>query len=215
MSRRRTPRRWPRARMPAGPRSSRSVANTGWTSRCPSSSCATSRDLARGNFGRSIATGRPVGTDLARYFPATLELVILAMLLGVLLGVPLGVISALRKDGPVDHATRIFAVSGIALPPFWFGASAATGLCHLAGTAADQRAPVRLHRTAGTDHRASAGRQPAARQHGPVHRGAVLHRAARHCAVAALPRIHPAREPRRRWWRPCAWTTSWRPAPMA
>lgn len=78
-------------------------------------------DLARGDFGRSITTGRSVGTDLARYFPATLELVILAMLLGVLLGVPLGVLSALRKDGPADHVTRIFAVSGIALPPFWFG----------------------------------------------------------------------------------------------
>jgi peptide/nickel transport system permease protein len=78
-------------------------------------------DLAQGDFGRSIATGREVGTDLARYFPATLELVVLAMLLGVLVGVPLGVLSAVRKDGPVDHATRIFAVSGIALPPFWFG----------------------------------------------------------------------------------------------
>jgi len=45
----------------------------------------------------------------------------LAMLMGVLLGVPLGVFAALRKDGPADHLTRIFAVSGIALPPFWFG----------------------------------------------------------------------------------------------
>jgi peptide/nickel transport system permease protein len=78
-------------------------------------------DLAQGDFGRSIATGRSVGTDLARYFPATLELVILAMAMGVLFGVPLGVLSALRKDGPADQATRIFAVSGIALPPFWFG----------------------------------------------------------------------------------------------
>jgi peptide/nickel transport system permease protein len=78
-------------------------------------------DLAQGDFGRSIATGRSVGTDLARYFPATLELVILAMAIGVLFGVPLGVLSALRKDGPADQATRIFAVSGIALPPFWFG----------------------------------------------------------------------------------------------
>ena len=34
---------------------------------------------------------------------------------------PLGVFAALRKDGPADHLTRIFAVSGIALPPFWFG----------------------------------------------------------------------------------------------
>lgn len=78
-------------------------------------------ELSRGDFGRSIATGRSVGSDLARYFPATLELVMLAMLMGVLFGVPLGVISALRKDGWADHTTRIFAVSGIALPPFWFG----------------------------------------------------------------------------------------------
>jgi peptide/nickel transport system permease protein len=78
-------------------------------------------DLARGDFGRSIATGRPVGRDLAIYFPATLELCIVAMTIGVLFGVGFGVLSALHKDGPVDHATRIFAVSGLALPPFWFG----------------------------------------------------------------------------------------------
>ncbi|MCC7281945.1 MAG: ABC transporter permease [Acetobacteraceae bacterium] len=78
-------------------------------------------DLARGEFGRSISTSRSVGSDLARYFPATLELCILAMAFGVLVGVPLGVLSAMRKDGAVDHATRILAVSGIALPPFWFG----------------------------------------------------------------------------------------------
>jgi peptide/nickel transport system permease protein len=79
------------------------------------------KDLLRGDFGRSIATSRSVGSDLARYFPATLELVILAMLIGIFFGVPLGIISALRKDGWADNVTRIFAVSGIALPPFWFG----------------------------------------------------------------------------------------------
>jgi len=78
-------------------------------------------DLTRLEFGRSIATGRPVGADLARYFPATLELCLVAMVIGLLLGVPLGILSALYKDGPVDHTTRIFAVSGVALPPFWFG----------------------------------------------------------------------------------------------
>lgn len=78
-------------------------------------------DLARGDFGRSIATSRPVGTDLARYFPATLELCILAMAIGLVFGISLGMLSALFKDQWLDHATRIFAVSGIALPPFWFG----------------------------------------------------------------------------------------------
>ncbi|BBK30742.1 peptide/nickel transport system permease protein [Stella humosa] len=78
-------------------------------------------DLTRLEFGRSIATGRPVGADLARYFPATLELCIVAMIIGLVLGVPLGILSALYKDGPIDHFTRIFAVTGVALPPFWFG----------------------------------------------------------------------------------------------
>ena len=78
-------------------------------------------DLARGDFGRSVATGRSVGTDLARYFPATLELCLLAMAIGLVGGISLGMLSALFKDKWLDHATRIFAVSGIALPPFWFG----------------------------------------------------------------------------------------------
>ncbi|WP_428658845.1 ABC transporter permease [Reyranella sp.] len=78
-------------------------------------------DLARGDFGRSIATGRPVGSDLARYFPATLELCLLAMAIGLVVGISLGMLSALFKDQWLDHITRIFAVSGIALPPFWFG----------------------------------------------------------------------------------------------
>jgi len=78
-------------------------------------------DLARGDFGRSIATGRSVGSDLARYFPATLELCLLAMAIGLVVGISLGMLSALFKDQWIDHITRIFAVSGIALPPFWFG----------------------------------------------------------------------------------------------
>ena len=78
-------------------------------------------DLAHGEFGRSIASGRSVGRDLARYFPATLELCLVAMTIGLVAGISLGMLSALFKDSWLDHITRIFAVSGIALPPFWFG----------------------------------------------------------------------------------------------
>ncbi len=78
-------------------------------------------DLAQGEFGRSVATGRSVGRDLGRYFPATLELCLVAMTIGLAVGIPLGMLSALFKDRWLDQLTRIFAVSGIALPPFWFG----------------------------------------------------------------------------------------------
>jgi peptide/nickel transport system permease protein len=77
--------------------------------------------LAQGDLGRSIVTTRPVTQDLARYFPATLELVLLAMTLGVLLGVPLGMLAAVLKNRAPDHATRFVAVSLVALPAFWFG----------------------------------------------------------------------------------------------
>lgn len=77
--------------------------------------------LLQGDLGRSIVTTRPVTQDLARYFPATLELVLLAMMLGVLVGVPMGMVAAVLKNRAPDHATRFVAVSLVALPAFWFG----------------------------------------------------------------------------------------------
>ncbi|WP_198374897.1 ABC transporter permease [Neoroseomonas rubea] len=77
--------------------------------------------LLQGDLGRSIVTTRPVTQDLARYFPATLELVLLSMTLGVLVGVPMGMVSAVLKNRAPDHATRFVAVSLVALPAFWFG----------------------------------------------------------------------------------------------
>lgn len=78
-------------------------------------------DLIKGDLGTSIVTTRPVVDELLRYAPATLELVFVAMALGILVGVPLGMLSAVYKDGPLDHVTRIFSISGVALPAFWFG----------------------------------------------------------------------------------------------
>jgi peptide/nickel transport system permease protein len=74
-----------------------------------------------GDFGESVRTSREVGEDLARYFPATFELVTFSMLIAVVLGVPLGMLSAVYRNGPFDHATRILSVSGMALPMFWLG----------------------------------------------------------------------------------------------
>src|ERR1700761_6935463 len=43
--------------------------------------------LAQGDLGQSIYTHNPVTRDLARYTPATLELVVAALAIGVLIGV--------------------------------------------------------------------------------------------------------------------------------
>lgn len=77
--------------------------------------------LLQGDLGRSIRTGRPVAEDLARFFPATLELVVTALALAVVAGVPLGVISASRRNSWVDHLSRTVSVAGVSMPLFWLG----------------------------------------------------------------------------------------------
>lgn len=77
--------------------------------------------ILEGDLGRSLRTTRDVGYDLARYFPATFELVTFSMLIATVLGITLGVLSAVMKDSWVDHTARIVSVSGVALPMFWLG----------------------------------------------------------------------------------------------
>jgi peptide/nickel transport system permease protein len=81
------------------------------------------RNLFMGDWGRSTSTGadQPVLVVLARLFPATIELSIIAMIFAIILGIPLGIVSATRKDKPVDHVTRVFSLAGVSMPIFWFG----------------------------------------------------------------------------------------------
>src|SRR5256886_14288076 len=73
----------------------------------------------RGDFGYSLRTHRNVAQDLIDFFPATLELTSVAMLISVVVGVPLGILAAVRKDEGPDHVSRIVALIGVALPRFW------------------------------------------------------------------------------------------------
>lgn len=73
------------------------------------------------DFGRSLTSGHPVIEDIARVFPATLELASLAMLLGVAIGVPLGVLAAAKRDSWIDQAIRVVGLIGYSAPHFWLG----------------------------------------------------------------------------------------------
>jgi peptide/nickel transport system permease protein len=78
-------------------------------------------NVLRGDFGESILTQHQVADDLRDRFPATLELVIAAMLIAVAIGVPLGIISALYQNRWPDQIARVFAISSVSIPSFWFG----------------------------------------------------------------------------------------------
>ncbi len=74
--------------------------------------------LARGDLGRSVMTSNRVSEDIARFFPATLELATAALLIAVALGVPLGVYAAVRQGSWVDTTIRVVCLSGYSIPIF-------------------------------------------------------------------------------------------------
>ena len=79
------------------------------------------KNIARGDFGTSVLTRRPVTEHIWERLPATIELGSVAMALSVLIGVPLGVYSAVYRGRPLDRGARVFAVLGQSVPAFWLG----------------------------------------------------------------------------------------------
>lgn len=78
-------------------------------------------DVMRGDLGQSVSTNRAVASDLARVFPATLEMATIGIAIGVALGVPMGVTAASRQGSWTDQVIRVFALLGYSVPAFWLG----------------------------------------------------------------------------------------------
>ncbi|MDQ3980864.1 MAG: ABC transporter permease [Actinomycetota bacterium] len=74
-----------------------------------------------GDFGTSYRTGAPVASELRERFGITLELAIPALLVALLIALPAGVISAVRRNSPLDHGTRLAALIGASMPGYWLG----------------------------------------------------------------------------------------------
>ena len=77
--------------------------------------------LARGDWGTSIVTGRPVRALLADAWPATVWLVGLSLVLSYLLGVAVAALQAARGGSRLDTALSIATVTLFALPGYWLG----------------------------------------------------------------------------------------------
>lgn len=77
--------------------------------------------ILKGDFGRSIATSNLVIDDIARFFPATIELATTATIIGVAFGIPMGVIAAVHRDRWPDHVIRVLGLVGYSVPVFWLG----------------------------------------------------------------------------------------------
>src|SRR5450755_3503988 len=78
-------------------------------------------DLAHGNFGNSLSTGRPVSTEITSRLPASAELTLFGLILSIVIAVPLGILAAVKQGSWIDHVCRIVATAGVSLPVFFTG----------------------------------------------------------------------------------------------
>lgn len=74
--------------------------------------------LSQGDLGKSLLTSNAVTDDIARFFPATLELATAAIIIASLIGVPIGVWAAVRQGSWVDQTIRVICLAGHSLPVF-------------------------------------------------------------------------------------------------
>jgi peptide/nickel transport system permease protein len=77
--------------------------------------------VLQGDFGFSWRIREPVAQLILDKLPVTFQLAIMALVIAIAIGVPAGVISAVRRDGPVDWAANGIALAGISMPNFWLG----------------------------------------------------------------------------------------------
>ncbi len=77
--------------------------------------------IGRGSFGESIVTGRDVKEDLARTWPATIELSMVALALATVAGVWLGIFCARHAGTWKDALGTTVSLVGLSVPVFWLG----------------------------------------------------------------------------------------------
>lgn len=78
------------------------------------------KNLLQFDLGTSMRTNKPVLSELARCYPATIELALFAIVIAAILGVLFGIISAIRRNSILDQTVRAISDTGVSIPSFWF-----------------------------------------------------------------------------------------------
>ncbi len=77
--------------------------------------------IVNGDWGYSLASRRPVLTEIGERLPNTIYLLGVTFVVTLLLAVPTGMLSAVRQYSLFDHAATTLAFMGQSVPIFWFG----------------------------------------------------------------------------------------------
>ena len=74
-----------------------------------------------GDLGTSIATGRPVSSEIGRAISNTLVLAFFGSAIGFSLGLAFGTIAGYKQGSWIDKTVTGIAVAGVSVPHYWLG----------------------------------------------------------------------------------------------
>lgn len=77
--------------------------------------------LLRLDLGVSFLHSRPVWDLIVERIPATLSLALVSTIFSFIVAIPSGIISALKRNTPIDYFFSTISFIGVSLPSFWFG----------------------------------------------------------------------------------------------
>ncbi|MDE2335490.1 MAG: ABC transporter permease [Rhodospirillales bacterium] len=77
--------------------------------------------ILHGNLGYSWRLREPVLQLIGQKLPVTLQLGGMAFLIAIAIGVPMGVLSAVKRDTPLDWLANAIGLGGLSIPTFWLG----------------------------------------------------------------------------------------------
>lgn len=77
--------------------------------------------LVQGDFGRSIASHRPVLTDVLERFRATALLAATSLVISIAVGMAIGILAAVRPRSWIDRASMFVALVAMSMPSFFLG----------------------------------------------------------------------------------------------
>ena len=77
--------------------------------------------ITRGDLGDSFLYNEPAINIILLRLPATAGLAISALVLAVIIAVPLGILSAVRRNSPLDYGISVITSISQSIPSYWFG----------------------------------------------------------------------------------------------
>ncbi len=79
------------------------------------------KNVFQGDFGTSIATGRPVVEELRKAIGNTIILSLIATLIGFFFGSLFGFVAGYHRDTVIDKIASLISVIGVSVPHYWLG----------------------------------------------------------------------------------------------